>query len=75
MDPKYTAEILEHLEKQNDLLMDAYRSMSHELHKLQVEEEMLMHKFYEFTKAERQTIKDDDNNNIENENKTGESSE
>ena len=36
---------------------------------------MLMHKFYEFTKAERQTIKDDDNNNIENENKTGESSE
>ncbi|KAG5566638.1 hypothetical protein RHGRI_002259 [Rhododendron griersonianum] len=36
MDPRYTGEMLRHLEKQNEHLMDAYRSMSHELHKLQV---------------------------------------
>ncbi|KAI7982399.1 hypothetical protein LOK49_LG15G01729 [Camellia lanceoleosa] len=47
MDPRYTGEILRHLEKQDELLMDAYRSMSHEVHKLQVEEEMLMRKFFE----------------------------
>ncbi|XP_018817376.1 uncharacterized protein LOC108988545 isoform X1 [Juglans regia] len=47
MDSRYTGEILKHLEKQSELLMDSYRSMSHELHKLQVEEEMLMRKFYE----------------------------
>ncbi|KAI8530657.1 hypothetical protein RHMOL_Rhmol11G0076700 [Rhododendron molle] len=35
MDPGYTGEMLRHLEKQNEHLMDAYRSMSHELHKLQ----------------------------------------
>ncbi|KAA8531579.1 hypothetical protein F0562_006288 [Nyssa sinensis] len=43
---------MRHLEKQNELLMDAYRSMSHELHKLQVEEEMLMRKFYELMSAQ-----------------------
>ncbi|PIM97643.1 hypothetical protein CDL12_29886 [Handroanthus impetiginosus] len=48
MDPKHSADMLKHLEKQNELLMDAYRSMSHELHRLQVEEEMLMRKYYEF---------------------------
>ncbi|KAF9675149.1 hypothetical protein SADUNF_Sadunf09G0002100 [Salix dunnii] len=36
MDPRYTGEILKHLEKQNELLKNAYNSMSHELHKLQV---------------------------------------
>ncbi|KAL6498193.1 hypothetical protein OROGR_028590 [Orobanche gracilis] len=36
MDPKHTGTVLKHLEKQNDLLMDAYRSMSHELHRLQL---------------------------------------
>ncbi|XP_052195232.1 uncharacterized protein LOC127803157 isoform X3 [Diospyros lotus] len=51
MDPKHTVEILRHLEKQHDHLMDAYRSMTHELHKLQVEEEMLMRKFYELMVA------------------------
>ncbi|XP_023745711.1 uncharacterized protein LOC111893859 isoform X1 [Lactuca sativa] len=35
VDPKYTGQMLKHLEKQNELLMDAYRSMSHALHKLQ----------------------------------------
>ncbi|KAI5684462.1 hypothetical protein M9H77_05690 [Catharanthus roseus] len=36
MDPKYTGEMLRHLEKQDDLLMEAHRSMSRELHKLQI---------------------------------------
>ncbi|KAI3930031.1 hypothetical protein MKW92_011646 [Papaver armeniacum] len=49
MDGKYSAEMLKHLEKQSEILMEAYRSMSHELHRLQVEEEMLTHKFYEVT--------------------------
>ncbi|KAL0377897.1 UNVERIFIED_CONTAM: hypothetical protein Sradi_3095200 [Sesamum radiatum] len=52
MDPKHSGDMLKHLEKQNELLMDAYRSMSHELHKLQVEEEMLMRKYYEFMEAQ-----------------------
>ncbi|KAL3813680.1 hypothetical protein ACJIZ3_014948 [Penstemon smallii] len=52
MDPKHSGEIFKHLEKQNELLMDAYRSMSHELHRLQVEEEMLMRKYYEFMASE-----------------------
>ncbi|RZC54683.1 hypothetical protein C5167_013540 [Papaver somniferum] len=49
MEGKYSAEVLKHLEKQSEILMEAYRSMSHELHRLQVEEEMLTHKFYEVT--------------------------
>ncbi|KAK4416324.1 hypothetical protein Salat_2457900 [Sesamum alatum] len=52
MDPKHSGDMLKHLEKQNELLMDAYRSMSHELHRLQVEEEMLMRKYYEFMEAQ-----------------------
>ncbi|XP_024932049.1 uncharacterized protein LOC107424946 isoform X2 [Ziziphus jujuba] len=51
MDPSHAGDMLKHLEKQNGLLMEAYRSMSHELHKLQVEEEMLMRKFYEIMSA------------------------
>ncbi|XP_043805235.1 uncharacterized protein LOC110629514 isoform X2 [Manihot esculenta] len=57
MDPRHTGEILKHLEKQNELLMEAYNSMSHELHKLQVEEEMLMRKFYELMTAQGLTKK------------------
>ncbi|KAI3917220.1 hypothetical protein MKW92_001206 [Papaver armeniacum] len=49
MEGKYSAEMFKHLEKQSEVLMEAYRSMSHELHRLQVEEEMLTHKFYEVT--------------------------
>ncbi|XP_022983888.1 uncharacterized protein LOC111482368 [Cucurbita maxima] len=60
MDPKHTGEVLKHLEKQDELLMDAYRSMSHELHKLQVEEEMLMRKFYEIMSAHGLTKKSED---------------
>ncbi|GAV58690.1 hypothetical protein CFOL_v3_02223, partial [Cephalotus follicularis] len=57
MDPRYTGEMLKHLEKQNELLMYAHESMSHELHKLQVEEEMLMRKFYELMVAHGRTEK------------------
>ncbi|KAJ0039550.1 uncharacterized protein LOC116111394 [Pistacia vera] len=52
MDPRYTGEILKHLEKQNELLTEVHGSMSHELHELQVEEEMLMRKFYELMTAQ-----------------------
>ncbi|WCJ31388.1 hypothetical protein M5689_012887 [Euphorbia peplus] len=52
MDPRFTPEMLKHLEKQNELLTETYNSMSHELHKLRVEEEMLMRKFYELMVAQ-----------------------
>ncbi|XP_019164710.1 PREDICTED: uncharacterized protein LOC109160900 isoform X2 [Ipomoea nil] len=55
MDPRYAGETLKHLEKEYELLMEAYNSMSHELHTLQVEEEMLMRKFYELMTARGQT--------------------
>ncbi|CAI9112490.1 OLC1v1012948C1 [Oldenlandia corymbosa var. corymbosa] len=58
MDPKYTGEMLRHLDKENELLTVAYKSMSDELHKLQVEEEMLMRKFYEFMSAQGPSKKD-----------------
>ncbi|KAJ8641350.1 hypothetical protein MRB53_018044 [Persea americana] len=44
--------MFKHLEKQGELLMEAYRSMSHDLHRLQVEEEMLLRKFYELMSAQ-----------------------
>ncbi|KAG6383739.1 hypothetical protein SASPL_156495 [Salvia splendens] len=52
MDPKHSGNVLKHLEKQKELLMEAYRSMSHELRGMQVEEEMLMRKYYEFMTAQ-----------------------
>ncbi|KAI3734776.1 hypothetical protein L6452_14255 [Arctium lappa] len=55
--------MLRHLEKQDELLMDAYRSMSHELHKLQVEEEMLMRAFYDLMAAQGLATKKDDGRN------------
>lgn len=64
MDPRYTGEMLRHLEKQNDHLMDAYRSMSHELHKLQVEEDMLMRKFYELMSAQTPAKKNEEESSI-----------
>ncbi|RWW33648.1 hypothetical protein BHE74_00012796 [Ensete ventricosum] len=47
MDTKHSAEMFKHFEKQDEVLMEAYRAMSHELHLLQVVEEMLMQKLYE----------------------------
>ncbi|XP_022678497.1 uncharacterized protein LOC101773514 isoform X1 [Setaria italica] len=52
MDPKHSAEVSKHLDKQNQALMGTYRAMSHELHKLQVEEETIMRKLYELMSAE-----------------------
>ncbi|KAJ3673697.1 hypothetical protein LUZ60_005689 [Juncus effusus] len=52
MEPKHSAETLEHIEKQSELLTESYRAMSHELHKLRVEEEMLMRKLYETMSSE-----------------------
>ncbi|TYI89090.1 hypothetical protein E1A91_D03G029900v1 [Gossypium mustelinum] len=37
MDPRYTAEIFKHLEMQNELLLESHSSVSHQLHKLQNE--------------------------------------
>ncbi|GJX24996.1 hypothetical protein Tco_0231292 [Tanacetum coccineum] len=59
--------MLRHLEKQDELLMDSYRSMSHELHKLQVEEEMLMRKFYDLMAAQGLTKKKQDEINVPDE--------
>ncbi|XP_058747280.1 uncharacterized protein LOC131620290 isoform X2 [Vicia villosa] len=44
---RYSRELLKHMDKQNEVLMEAYRSMFNELQKLQVEEEMFMRKLYE----------------------------
>ncbi|KAG6392506.1 hypothetical protein SASPL_146728 [Salvia splendens] len=52
MDPKHSGNVLKHLEKQKELLMEVYRSMSHELRGMQVEEEMIMRKYYEFMTAQ-----------------------
>ncbi|GMI99379.1 hypothetical protein like AT4G37608 [Hibiscus trionum] len=52
MDPKHTGELLKHLEKQNELLSESYSLISHELHQLQVEEEMLMRKFHQLMQAQ-----------------------
>lgn len=41
-----SGETLRHLEKQEELLRDVHNKMAHELHRLKVEEEMLMRKFY-----------------------------
>ncbi|KAH9607752.1 hypothetical protein KSS87_017100 [Heliosperma pusillum] len=51
MDPKNSSETLKHLDKQKELLADAHKKLSFELHRLQVEEEMLMRKFYELSTA------------------------
>ncbi|KAK9090501.1 hypothetical protein Sjap_023678 [Stephania japonica] len=57
IDSKYMEEMCKHLGKQSEVLVESYRVMSNELHRLQVEEEMMMRKFYEITSAERLTKK------------------
>ncbi|CAI9112489.1 OLC1v1012948C4 [Oldenlandia corymbosa var. corymbosa] len=57
--------MLRHLDKENELLTVAYKSMSDELHKLQVEEEMLMRKFYEFMSAQGPSKKAEDDNEMQ----------
>ncbi|GKU98846.1 hypothetical protein SLEP1_g11785 [Rubroshorea leprosula] len=70
MDPRYTGETLKHLEKQNELLTEAHRSMSRELHKLQVEEEMLMRKYYELMTAHGLTHKNELSNKLSDDGET-----
>ncbi|KAL1298848.1 hypothetical protein AAHE18_18G062600 [Arachis hypogaea] len=36
-DPTYSSELLKHMDKQNEILMEAYRSMLHESQKLQLD--------------------------------------
>ncbi|XP_062101829.1 uncharacterized protein LOC133808009 [Humulus lupulus] len=74
MDSKHTGDVFKHLEKQSELLMEAYRSMSHELHKLQVEEEMLMRKFYEIMSAHGKTKQiEGGSSNVSDDRKVGDS--
>ncbi|CAJ2678602.1 unnamed protein product [Trifolium pratense] len=62
-DPRHSGELLKHMDKQNEILMEAYRSMLHELQKLQVEEEMLMRKLYEVMSIRSSTKQNEDNSN------------
>ncbi|KAK2429296.1 hypothetical protein P8452_42951 [Trifolium repens] len=62
-DPGHSGELLKHMDKQNEVLMETYRSMLHELQKLQVEEEMLMRKLYEVMPVHGLTKKNEDNSN------------
>ncbi|XP_061341511.1 uncharacterized protein LOC133287851 [Gastrolobium bilobum] len=63
-DPRHSGELLKHMDKQNEILKEAHRSMLHELQKLQVEEEMLMHKLHEVTSAHGLPKKNDGNSNV-----------
>ncbi|XP_004505068.1 uncharacterized protein [Cicer arietinum] len=60
-DPRNSGELLKHMDKQNEVLMEAYRSMLHEMQKLQVEEEMLMRKLYEVMSVHGLTKQNGDN--------------
>ncbi|WVY99698.1 hypothetical protein V8G54_025768 [Vigna mungo] len=59
-DPRHTGELLKHMDRQNEVLMEAYRSMFHELRKLQVEEEMLMRKMNEVMSTHSVTAREDE---------------
>ncbi|KAL5081271.1 hypothetical protein RYX36_009692 [Vicia faba] len=66
-DPRYSGELLKHMDKQNEVLMETYRSMLHELQKLQVvEEEMIMRKLYEVMSVHGLTKQNEDNSNASN---------
>ncbi|KAG2245448.1 hypothetical protein Bca4012_015782 [Brassica carinata] len=58
MDPQHTGDLMKHLEKQNELLKEAQKTMSHELQKLMVEEEMMMHKLCELMVTHRKNKKE-----------------
>ncbi|XP_028782941.1 uncharacterized protein LOC114739016 isoform X2 [Neltuma alba] len=79
LDPNHSGELLKHLDKQHEFLMDSYRLMFNQLQNLQVEEEMLMRKLYEVMsghglakKADSMEIANGDetmDNHVENEQK------
>ncbi|RHN62414.1 hypothetical protein MtrunA17_Chr4g0047151 [Medicago truncatula] len=73
-DPRHTGELLKHMDKQNEVLMDAYRSMLHELQTLQVEEEMLMRKLYEVMSVHGLTKQNEGNSNTSHNNAGAEQS-
>ncbi|CAF2032743.1 uncharacterized protein BNAC07G46620D [Brassica napus] len=58
MDPQHTGDLMKHLEKQNELLKETQKTMSHELQKLMVEEEMMMHKLCELMVTHRKNKKE-----------------
>ncbi|KAJ0233468.1 Uncharacterized protein HA466_0281150 [Hirschfeldia incana] len=58
MDPQHTGDLFKHLEKQNELLKEAHKTMSQEIQKLMVEEQMMMHKLYELTVTHRKNNKE-----------------
>ncbi|KAJ4898773.1 hypothetical protein Rs2_12724 [Raphanus sativus] len=58
MDPQHTGDLMKHLEKQNELLKETQMTMSHELQKLMVEEEMMMHKLCELMVTHRKNLKE-----------------
>ncbi|KAF8047559.1 hypothetical protein N665_0008s0075 [Sinapis alba] len=58
MDPQHTGDLFKHLEKQNGLLKEAHKTMSQELQKLMVEEQMMMHKLYELMVTHRKNNKE-----------------
>ncbi|KAL3646418.1 hypothetical protein CASFOL_011598 [Castilleja foliolosa] len=70
MDPKHVGDVLRHLEKQMELQSEAYNSISRELHELQVEEEMLMRKYYEFMAAQDLTDKKKDSADVTDDGET-----
>ncbi|XP_059457857.1 uncharacterized protein LOC132187534 [Corylus avellana] len=71
MDPRSKGDLLKHLEKQSELLLDSYRTMTNELHKLQVEEEMLMRKFYEIMTTHGLLKKKEDRSNVPDDGENG----
>ncbi|XP_009138503.1 uncharacterized protein LOC103862556 isoform X1 [Brassica rapa] len=58
MDPQHTGDLMKHLEKQNELLKETQKTMSHELQTLMVEEEMMMHKLCELMVTHRKNKKE-----------------
>ncbi|XP_028764193.1 uncharacterized protein LOC114722351 [Neltuma alba] len=66
LNSKHCGDLLKHLDRQNEFLMESYRLMVHELQKLQVEEEMLMHKLYEVMSAQGITKKNKDSSHDSN---------
>ncbi|EOA28214.1 hypothetical protein CARUB_v10024404mg [Capsella rubella] len=53
MDPEHIDAVLNHLDKQNELLAETRKTVIEELQKLEVEEEMMMRKFYELMSTHR----------------------
>ncbi|XP_010446643.1 PREDICTED: uncharacterized protein LOC104729405 isoform X2 [Camelina sativa] len=64
MDPQHTGDLLNHLEKQSELLKEAHKTMSQELQTLQVEHEMMMRKLYELMKTHQKKREETQTHNV-----------